>query len=177
MRRISTKGRHFERKFRNRSYPVIGWVGIVGLWVTVTVMIGLAVVAIVTEGFDPVLLFAFVIPIGAVPVTWWLWNWYVRTLLGVDRAGIFIRNPRTDVEVSWSDFRAAEVQPVNPFTYAGGGWPLVIRSTLGEPISVFCVQTARGTKVAGGSGYAEHVAADINRLAEQYRSSGSAPSD
>jgi hypothetical protein len=144
------------RTFRNRTYPVMGWIfGTPACLVAVGLIVAAFVGTNVTGAERAVL---FVASAATAGVTWFVFRTYALSRIVATGSGVIIVNPIRTTAIPWRD--------IEKFEAAG---MLRVCKTDGSSVSVFAVQTANAARMAGRTSHADHVAGDLNRLLVESR--------
>jgi hypothetical protein len=133
------------RRYRNRTYPVIGW--------AVVALLACVIVALAAFGQ---FIAAFAAALASVPLTWLAYRAYIRTAVETGEAGILVLNPFRTIRLRWD-----EIDRIS------AGMKLMISTRDGGIVEAWAVQAANIARMTGRRSYADRVADELNQqLAE-----------
>ncbi|HET7486672.1 MAG TPA: PH domain-containing protein [Acidimicrobiales bacterium] len=142
------------RTFRNRTFPVIGWVCVVPLALAaIGCLVGAIVADVPLVGRGWLLLGTAASTALAVVVR----RGYIATRVEATGEGVVVVNPWRTETLAWGD-----VLGFSADTH------LVVHRRQGPKIRVFAVQAANLARMLGRESHADHVARDLNGLLAEH---------
>jgi len=133
------------RRYRNKTYPVIGW--------AVVVLLGCVIVGLAAYGQIASAVAAMLV---SAPLMWLAYRAYIRTAVEAGQAGIRVLNPFRTIRLRWD-----EIDRI------GAEMKLTISTRDGGTVEAWAVQAANIARMTGRRSFADQVADDLNQqLAE-----------
>lgn len=143
------------RTFRNRTYPVLGYVFGLPLALTaIGCVIGAAVAEVPLAGSLALLLGAA----AAAGLALLLWRTYVATRVEALDDAVVVVNPWRTTVIPWAQLEGFSADR-----------QLVVHRRGESDVRVFAVQAANAARMLGRDSHADHVARDLNELLAEHR--------